>query len=217
LSKKTRGIAVDKLDLASVAQYYTDRLTKYGATPMGVDWKDQETHQIRFGSFDRLFPSHLPGFSVLDFGSGYGAYADYLFQKELEFEYLGYDLSREMCIEGTRLFSNRTGVQFSSELPKNAVADFVIACGTFNVKLDYDHKEWKEMLFEKLEFLYGISQQGLGINLLSDNAEPHKRENKLFYASASEVLRFFNKDLGARCLIDHSYSRWEFTALAFSV
>lgn len=207
---------VNKLDLANVAEYYSGRLNKYGATARGVDWKDQESHQIRFRSFDRLFHSHLTSFSVLDFGSGYGAFADYLFQKNLEFEYLGHDLSREMCSEGTRRFRNRTGVQFSTELPKNTVADIVIACGTFNVKLDHDDRQWKEMLFEKLEFLYGIAEQGLGINLLADNAEPHKRENKLFYANPSEVLRFLNKDLGARCLIDHSYSRWEFTAIAFS-
>lgn len=215
MSKKTRGIAVTKLDLAAVAQYYTERLYKYGATPMGLDWKDEESCEIRFGSFDRLFLSDMPRFSVLDFGSGYGAFAAYLFQKQRGFEYLGYDVSREMCTEGKRLFRDRSGVQFTSDLPKDAVADFVIACGTFNVKLDCGEKEWKKMLFEKLEFLYGISQQGLGINLLSDNAESHKRESKLFYANAIEILRFFNKNLGARCLIDHSYSRWEFTALAF--
>jgi len=41
--------------LGNIEKYYTDKIKKYGATPKGVDWKDEKGQFIRFEQLSKIF------------------------------------------------------------------------------------------------------------------------------------------------------------------
>ena len=75
----TRGVgtpASDGRNLATVhagiSDYYTGKIKKFGATPLGMDWTCVPTQQVRFIQLLKLCDFTAP-FSLNDLGCGYGA------------------------------------------------------------------------------------------------------------------------------------------------
>ena len=67
-SERLRGQARD---------YYEGKLRAHGATPAGVDWNSLESQELRFALLANLWRDEADA-SILDYGCGYGALADYL-------------------------------------------------------------------------------------------------------------------------------------------
>ena len=63
--------------LTRVTDYYQDSLARHGCTARGADWSSASSQQARFDELLRLVDGQT-GFSLLDYGCGYGALADYL-------------------------------------------------------------------------------------------------------------------------------------------
>jgi trans-aconitate methyltransferase len=82
---------------ASIEAYYSARVAKYGATPLGVDWSCQATQSLRFVQLLKICDFAAP-FTLNDIGCGYGALAAFLAMRypEAKIDYLGLDLSRAM-------------------------------------------------------------------------------------------------------------------------
>src|SRR5260370_21030768 len=79
---------------AGVAGYYTRKIQRYGATPLGVDWTCLATQALRFVQLLRVC-KFSAGFSLNDVGCGYVALVGYLAQyhAHTEIHYLRIDLS----------------------------------------------------------------------------------------------------------------------------
>ena len=85
--------------LATVCRYYTDRLRQFGATPQGVDWNSADAQALRFSRLLELLPVSReadPPVSLIDYGCGYGALADYLAARGGAVTYCGFDVSADM-------------------------------------------------------------------------------------------------------------------------
>ena len=65
--------------LDQVKSYFGKRMEEYGASPRGVDWNSDESQNTRFDQLLKIVET--PSFSILDYGCGYGALADYMEQK----------------------------------------------------------------------------------------------------------------------------------------
>jgi len=57
---------------AGISDYYTARIRKFGATPLGVDWTCQPTQELRFVQLLTVC-DFASAFSLNDLGCGYGA------------------------------------------------------------------------------------------------------------------------------------------------
>ena len=79
--------------------YFSQKLDTYGATPKGVDYNGPQAQEIRFEQLVKVINPSRP-FSVIDYGSGYGAMVDFLNKKGWRFEYYGIDLIEKMVIAG---------------------------------------------------------------------------------------------------------------------
>ena len=55
-----------------IEAYYSRKVLRYGATPLGVDWSCVPTQELRFVQLLKLFDTKV-AFSVNDIGCGYGA------------------------------------------------------------------------------------------------------------------------------------------------
>lgn len=63
--------------ISEVADYYADKLARYGDTPRGVDWNGEESQRLRFDNLCRIIDRDTD-FSLNDLGCGYGALSDFL-------------------------------------------------------------------------------------------------------------------------------------------
>ena len=210
--------------LENIARYFDDKIQTFGPNPQGVDWKDERGQILRFNSFETLFRRSQGEFSVIDFGCGYGALVDWLDDRGFKYSYLGLDISADMVASAKSRLGDKEKVDFRvfsgergglSALPE---ADFTVASGTFNVKLDADPKVWQDHVNQTIEALFGSSRKGIAINFLSDFAEDSKRDSKrdskLHYQKSADLCRGGEKPMSRLIRLDHLYSPWEFTFTA---
>src|SRR5512143_477164 len=77
-------------NLDQVKSYFDQRIQAHGASPRGSDWNSETSQNIRFEQLLKVV--EVQSFSLLDYGCGYGALADYLAAKEYDVDYYGYDI-----------------------------------------------------------------------------------------------------------------------------
>jgi SAM-dependent methyltransferase len=195
----------------AVSRYYTDKVTEHGATPRGVDWRDSESQGIRFDVLLELIGGDQMGFSVNDYGCGYGALVAALAARGYEFEYRGYDVSEAMIAQARAQHSPEARVSFTSDAGELRQADYTIASGIFNVRLDQPVAEWRAYVLDTIDKLVQLSRRGLAFNALTSHGDPDRMRNDLYYADPAEILdhclRRHSRDVALR----HDYSLYEFT------
>src|SRR5689334_15924560 len=86
--------------LHKIDSYYTSALQRHGATPQGVDWNSVDAQVIRFRQVTKIIETP-GGYSLNDFGCGYGALVDFL--GEGPDRYTGFDVSESMIAEARKL------------------------------------------------------------------------------------------------------------------
>src|SRR5512133_3403426 len=105
--------------------YFQERLTTHGATPRGVDWNSELAQELRFSQLIKVIDAS-DSFSLLDYGSGYGALADYLLRLDFPLaNYVGYDILETMTTQGREKHpaSGSPLYQFTSQFEEIPVVD----------------------------------------------------------------------------------------------
>lgn len=195
-----------------MADYYTKLLKRYGPTPEGVDWNSNEGQRARF---DRLYSilgmATKSSFSLLDYGSGYGAFASYLMGAYAKVKYFGFDISVPMVTQGQALFEEIEGIKFSAKFPGDQSFTFVVASGLFNVSLSNATDVWQEYVDETLHRMWKRCTEGMAFNFLSNGDHLTRKSEDLYYEDPARVASFVRDNFSPFFSIDHVYSPWEFT------
>jgi SAM-dependent methyltransferase len=161
----------DGTDLAAVhagiAGYYTGKIAKFGATPLGVDWTCVPTQELRFVQLLKLCDFTSP-LSLNDLGCGYGALLSYLDWRHAgcTIDYLGVDLSQGMLRRARRLWRNRPNVSFVHGHASPRLADYSIASGIFNVQTSQPRDVWERFIAATLDQLHQTSRRGFSVNFM---------------------------------------------------
>ena len=174
--------------LARVGAYYTSALDRHGATARGVDWNSEASQQLRFDQLARLWEHESSEFSLIDYGCGYGALVPYLRERGVAFRYTGFDISPDMVAAARQLHEGSETGFFTDEAQLSA-ADYGVASGTFNVRMDTPDEAWLEYVLETLDRLDQLTRKGFAFNVLSRYSDPERRRADLFYA---DPLFFFD-------------------------
>src|SRR5258708_3262392 len=120
----------DSSILGRVAAYYSSRLALHGATPQGVDWNGQQSHELRHRQFLRLLDD--ADASVLDLGCGFGDFLRFLRAHSHRGPFIGYDVAPAMIAEALRLHGEAADRQWRVGATPAETADFAVASGIFN-------------------------------------------------------------------------------------
>ena len=100
---------------------------------------------------------------------------------------------------------------FTADSASLLPADYVLASGIFNVKLDIETGVWRDHVLETLETLDALGRSGFAFNMLSTSSDPKRQRGDLFYA---EPLFFFDhctRRFSPRVALLHDYPFYEFT------
>jgi SAM-dependent methyltransferase len=198
-----------------VASYYSARLAEHGATARGVDWNGTYSQELRFAQLLRVLDDPGQSFSMNDVGCGYGALADFLCRTGYHFEYVGYDVSNAMIEAARKRHQHTASVRFADAdaALSPTPAEYTVASGIFNVKLDVDVERWQAYVIDAIERIAAASQRGFAFNMLTAYSDPERMRPNLYYADPSFYFDYCMRAFGRRVALLHDYELFEFTLI----
>lgn len=195
--------------LEKVRDYYTDKLRKHGATPAGVDWNSTASQENRFKQLMRVCEGRA-GFTLGDFGCGYGAMADYVRNAGWDCEFRGFDIAPDMVAEARKRYP---GLIFGSEESAIADCDFVVASGVMNVKQGVPTTEWEAYVHRTVDKLAALANKGFAFNALTSYSDADRMRPDLYYADPCRMFDYCKRRFSRNVALLHDYDLYEFTVL----
>ncbi len=193
--------------------YYSEKLKRYGATARGVDWPSAASQYLRFVQLLRICDFGRP-FSINDFGCGYGALLEYFEFRppNVAIRYHGVDISPPMIEAAELRWKHNKQATFSigSECPD--LADYSLASGVFNVKLDWPVEAWESYVKSILIDLRAKSRRGIAVNFMLPLDEPDS-EHRLYRTLPDRWINLL-EELGCSVEQISDYGLREYTLLA---
>lgn len=199
---------------SDVEAYYSARVAKHGATPLGVDWSCWATQNLRFVQLLKLCDFSGP-FALNDIGCGYGALAAYLAMRHATtaIDYLGVDLSQAMVRRARRRFSG-SGRRFVVATSSPRVADYSVASGVMNVSLGHPREVWEDFVATILRDMRRASRRGFSVNFINADIDTvHDLADGLYRTTAQRWIDFCEGELGCSVETIDGYGMREFTLL----
>jgi SAM-dependent methyltransferase len=193
--------------------YYKERLRQHGASARGVDWPSAASQYLRFAQLLKVCDL-TQAFSVNDFGCGYGALLDYFAFRGIDtpIRYTGIDVSAEMVAAARTKWSDRPATEFLVAATCRGIADYSVASGIFNVKLDWPVGTWEIYVESILRDLCTNSRRGFSVNfiqVLDGSSDP-----RLYRTNPDRWIAFLRDELGRPPELISDYGLNEFTLLA---
>jgi hypothetical protein len=195
-------------------EYFSEKLEAFGATPQGVDYNGPEAQERRFEQLARVINPIQP-FTVIDYGSGYGALFDFLQSKGWQFEYYGLDLIEKMVIagrDGHKDFPNAHFTTGEGELP---VAEYLLAGAIFNIKLEASYEDWQASVVGTLQRMNSLCSKGFSFNMLTKYSDADRMAQRpdLFYGDPLFFFDLCKQHFSRNVALLHDYGLYDFTIL----
>jgi SAM-dependent methyltransferase len=195
-------------------EYFTEKLETFGATAKGVDYNGEQARQIRFAELVKVVNPSTP-FSIIDYGCGYGAMFEYLNEKGWEFEYYGVDLIEKMVIAGREKYVGFSNARFTTDENELPGADYLVAAGIFNIKLESPYDEWQNFVCETLPRMNVLCSRGFSFNMLTKYSDADRMAERpdLFYGDPLFFFDFCKRNFSRNVALLHDYGLYDFTIL----
>ena len=198
--------------LSRVRRYYDAKIEMHGATAQGVDWNSTESQQMRFEKLIQVI-DRASAFTIDDFGCGYGALAKYLEKEAKPMRYVGFDISPHMIATAMELNTGISWIHFVNQQSDLPQADYAVASGIFNVKLDTPLAEWESYLTRTLADINSLSRRGFAVNFLTKYSDPGFMRPDLYYADPLFFFDYCRVNYSRYVTLLHDYPLYEFTIL----
>lgn len=200
----------DEAILADVEKYYSDKVRAHGATAKGVDWNSPESQQLRFDKLLTVCSDVPDTIDILDYGCGYGALADTVASRWKNFRYTGFDLSEEMLQQARKLHPDPR-CSFVREVSQLSSAEFSVASGIFNVRLNTPADKWETYMHSTIADMARLSSRGFSFNALSAYSDADKKRSDLYYADPLYWFDHVKRNYSRHVALLHDYPLYEFT------
>jgi SAM-dependent methyltransferase len=195
-----------------VARYYSEKLGAHGVTPQGVDWNSEDSQQLRFSQLLLVMQEEPREPLVLDYGCGYGALARRLIAAGAPFRYVGFDVCTPM-VARARADVRDPRCSFTDRESELPVADYTVASGIFNVRLQASSEQWRAHVVKTIDALARHSSRGFAFNMLTRYADARKLRDYLYYADPGEYFKLCKQSWSRNVALLHHYDLYEFTIL----
>lgn len=208
LKKMNPDFIVDELKA-----HYKRTFAEHGPCAKGVDWRDEQTANVRHAKLFKLFEDDHQS-TILDVGCGYGRFYEYLLEKKFSGQYYGIDVVEEMIEQaqlshGFERFENKNFL----DLGKNKKFDYLVVNGIFTQKLGVSQIEMEKYMLNFIEKLFDSCNKGIAFNVMSNHVNFFA--NNLFYKSPSELISYISSKISPNFVIDHSYGMFEYTVYIY--
>ena len=195
-------------------EYFTEKLETFGATAKGVDYNGEQAQQIRFAQLVKVIEPSKP-FSIIDYGCGYGAMFEFLQGKGWQFDYYGVDLIEKMVIAGREKYQDFPNARFTTDEKELPLADYLVAAGIFNIKLDAPYNQWQDFICETLGRMNALCSRGFSFNMLTKYSDADRMAQRpdLFYGDPLLFFDLCKRHFSRNVALLHDYGLYDFTIL----
>jgi len=215
----TAGATTDDSALAPlhsrIERYYSAKIARHGPTPAGVDWTCEPTQQLRFVQLLRLCDMR-EALSLDDWGCGYGALLGFIGKRfpDAHVDYLGIDLSPAMVGQAKALWERKRNAAFHVGDCSPRIADYGVASGIFNVRIDEPLALWEEFVAHTLRGMAQSSRLGIAVNFLVPLPPDVEGKPELYRPDPKQWVAFCEKELALKVTLLDRYGMREVTLLA---
>ena len=191
---------------AEVDRYYTAKVRRHGATPLGVDWTCLPTQELRFVQLLRLCDVGAP-FSLNDLGCGYGALLAFMAKRHdlAAVDYLGIDLSAAMIRRARALWRGQAGAGFVRAAASPRAADYSVASGIFNVRQNAPLPLWERYVAATLTQMHATSRLGFAVNFMAPPAPGRAAREGVYQPDREAWARWCERELGCAVELREGY------------
>jgi len=197
--------------LEQVKSYFGKRIEQHGASPRGVDWNSDESQKTRFDQLLKIVEA--PSFSVLDYGCGYGALADYVEQKGFHADYYGFDILESAIEIARQTHVGKPNSTFLTEHDQLPICDYVVASGVFNVRGEQSFELWTKYVIDTLQRFNDLSRKGFASNFLTKYSDADRMRADLYYADPLYLFDYCKRNFSKNVALLHDYRIYDFTIL----
>ena len=198
-------------NLDQVKSYFDKRIREHGASPRGSDWNSETSQNIRFDQLLKVVDSQK--FSLLDYGCGYGALADYLVTKGFDVDYYGYDILESAIETARQAHLDKPRRSFFTEKTQLPVCDYTVASGIFNFRGGHSFDAWTEYVLGVLNEFNQRSLHGFSSNFLTKYSDAEKMRADLYYADPLFLFDYCKRNFSRNVALLHDYSLYDFTLI----
>jgi len=200
-------------NIEGVKNYFGKALSEHGTTAEGADWNSTYSQEIRFAQLIKVI-EEKEGFTILDYGCGYCALAEYLMKQGYRYDHFyGFDILEPMIAEARRLHTAGTRFTFTTDFDGIAEVDYTVASGVFNARLDTPYEEWTDYVVETLHSIDKRSRKGFAVNFLTKYSDLDKMQDRLYYADPSFLFDYCKRNISFNVALLHDYGLYDFTLI----
>jgi SAM-dependent methyltransferase len=192
--------------------YFQDKLDRFGLTPRGVDWNSVEAQEVRFAQLARVIRADEP-YSLLDYGSGFGALYDFLRGLGQAVRYTGFDFVPAMVEQGRAQHPGDPNCAFTTRLEDVGEVDYAVASGIFNIRLETGEAEWRQYVIGILERMNRLARKGFAFNMLTSYSDAEYMKDHLYYADPCFYFDHCKRNYSKSVALLHDYGLYDFTIL----
>lgn len=195
-----------------VRAYFDERIRAHGASPRGSDWNSSAAQEARFDQLLRVVAK--PGeFSLLDYGCGYGALADYLDAQGHSADYVGYDLLESAITTANEHHRGKPRRTFTADATSLGPVDYVVASGIFNFRGAESFEAWTEYVVQVLSEMNRLGRGGFASNFLTKYSDADRMRPDLYYADPLFLFDYCKRHFAKDVALLHDYSLYDFTLI----
>jgi len=198
-------------NLDQVKSYFDQRIREHGASPRGVDWNSEASQKLRFDQLLKVV--EVPRFSILDYGCGYVALADYLVEKGYEAEYYDFDILENTIELARQVHAGKPQRVFFSEKAKLAEVDYLVARGIFNVRGNNPFDTWTGYVVGLLKQFNSLSRKGFSSNFLTKYSDADRMRPDLYYGDPCFLFDYCKRHFSKNIVLLHDYNLYDFTLI----
>ena len=198
-------------NLDHVKSYFDKRIQEHGASPRGSDWNSETSQNVRFDQLLKVIET--PSFSLLDYGCGYGALADYLELKGFEADYYGYDILESAINTARKTHQDKARRLFFTDKSQLPICDYTVASGIFNFRGEQSFEVWTDYVLGVLTEFDQLSQHGFASNFLTKYSDAEKMRPDLYYADPLFLFDFCKQHFSKSVALLHDYRLYDFTII----
>lgn len=198
-------------NLDRVKSYFDKRIQEHGASPRGADWNGEESQNTRFDQLLKII--EIPSFSILDYGCGTGALADYIVQKGLSALYYGFDILESAVAMAQSIHAGRPNMTFTLDPDTLPVCDYTVASGIFNVRGEQSFEDWTNYVLGVLHHFDRLSRRGFASNFLTKYSDADRMRSDLYYADPLYLFDFCKRNFSKNVALLHDYRIFDFTLI----
>lgn len=192
-----------------LANTYSKRFLKFGATPKGSYWLNAFKQNLRFKILLKAVKqiSGMQQITLGDIGCGSGALRNYLYGSHLNgnVTYFGYDISDTLIDYCEKKFP-ATEAEFHLGDSPHFILDFCLMSGTYNLTTTQSVTEWEAYLYSSLLKCWKKTKIAMIFNLQYAQKE-YISPGNIYYCKVASILSYCNDLFGPTiCIFDDKLS-----------